>query len=258
MKTLDFKDKPIIGMVHLKPLPGSAKYHGSMKDVIYKAIDDANILVNAGIDAIMIENDGDQPYEIQLNHAQLAALSSVASAVRSKFEEIPMGISAAFNDYQAGLSIAYAAGAQFIRIPVFVDMVVSSCGVIHPVGPKAIKYRSALGADNIKILADIQVKYTKMLIQNISIEESAVQAQSCGADAVIVTGTASGDVPPIDAVSRVRKVLDIPVLVGSGIDKNNVKEQMTIADGAIVGTTFKTNGNIDAEKVIEFMKVLRS
>ena len=133
------------------------------------------------------------------------------------------------------LSIAKAVGAGFVRIPVFVDTVVAFCGVIGPAAPMAVKLRSRLQAGEVQILADVQVKYTKMLLPATTIEESAKMAQSCGADAIIVTGVSSGDVPPIDAVKRVKQAVAAPVLIGSGIARENVREQLAIADGAIVG-----------------------
>lgn len=253
MKELDFAQKPIIGMVHLKALPGSAGFDGDMERVYRLALEDAAMLAKGGVDAIMVENDGDQPYESKLNTAQTAALAAVASAVCAQFD-LPLGISAAFNDYQAALAVARAVGAQFVRIPVFVDTVVTFCGIIQPVGPQAMKLRRSLQAGHVKILADVQVKYTKMLLGDITIEESAKQAQNCGADAVVVTGLASGNVPAIEAVKRVKTAVQVPVLVGSGIDKTNVRQQLAIADGAIVGTTFKTNGAVDSEKVRAFMQ----
>lgn len=250
---LNFKEKPIIGMVHLKALPGSASFDGDMDAVYAQARSDARMLVDGGVQALMVENDGDQPYECTLSTPQIAALAAVASRLRAEFD-VPMGISAAFNDYQAALSIAKAVGAQFVRIPVFVDTVVAFCGILQPVAPMAIKLRSRLQAESVQILADIQVKHTKLLLPETAIEESAQLAQSCGADAVIVTGVSTGNVPPIEAVKRAKSAVRIPVLIGSGIASDNVREQLAIADGAIVGTTFKQGGRLDEARIRSFME----
>lgn len=256
MKALDLTQKPIIGMVHLKALPATAGFSGDMGPVYEQALADARRLLDGGVGALLVENDGDQPYESKLSTPQVAALAAVASRLRGTFD-VPLGISAAFNDYEAALSIAKAVGAGFVRIPVFVDTVVAFCGVIGPAAPMAVKLRSRLQAGEVQILADVQVKYTKMLLPAITIEESAKMAQSCGADAIIVTGVSSGDVPPIDAVKRVKQAVAAPVLIGSGIARENVQEQLAIADGAIVGTTFKRDGRIDEEKVRDFMRAYR-
>lgn len=241
-RMLDGK-KIIIGMVHYKALPGTPKYEGKMDEVVAHAVNDAVTLEKAGVNAIMVENAGDAPNTARMEINQIAGYAAVAMMVRQAVS-LPMGISAAFNDWKAGLSIAVAVGAQFIRSPVFVDTVISSTGMVNPCAKDALLFRKFLDADDIKILADVQVKHTFMLAPERKIEDSAVTAQKFGADALIVTGTGTGVETPIDVIKRVKNVVNIPVLVGSGFDANNAKSQMEIADGAIVGSAFKENGII--------------
>ncbi len=106
-------------------------------------------------------------------------------------------------------------------------------------------FRKNLQAEDIKILADIQVKHTHMVLPHVSIEDSAKAAESCGADAIIVTGTHIGVETPIDIIKRVRNVTKLPLIAGSGVKTSNIKEQLSIADGAIVGSSLKEGGIIE-------------
>lgn len=233
----------VIGMVHLKALPGTVGFKGDMKSIIQKGIEDAKKIEEAGFSAIMVENFGDMPYKVNLDLEQTAALAA-ATAVIKREVNIPVGIDAAFNDYKSGLAIAKAAGADFIRIPVFIDTVEYFGGIVTPCATKALQYRKQIEAEEVNIFADIQVKHSHMLISNIPIEESAKVAESCGADALIVTGTQTGEETPIEMIKRVKNVVSIPVLTGSGTNKDNIREQMNIANGAIIGTSIKVDNNV--------------
>lgn len=253
MNKLDLNKKLIIGMVHCLPLPGTVKFDGDMQKVIDQAIGDAVTLEKAGVDAIIVENMGDDPFSIKLDNIQVAALASVSTLVAQNVN-IPIGIDAAMNDYETALSIAKVIGAEFVRIPVFVDTVEYYGGIIKPVAREALLYRKTINAENVKIFADIQVKHTHMVVPNVSIEDSAGAAISCGADAIIVTGTHIGKETPIEIIKKVKTMSPIPVIAGSGVNKNNVKEQLSIADGAIIGSAFKKDGKITNPVSYELVK----
>lgn len=245
----------IIGMVHCPALPGTFKYGNDMEAIINKAVEDAIALEHGGVDAIMVENGCDAPSAEKLDIAQVAALSAVAKTVRDKVS-IPIGIDATFNDYKAGIAIALAAGGSFIRCPVFVDTVVSGVGIMQPCNREAVLYRRFLGAEHIKIFADVQVKHSFMLNPNIPIEESARWAKSRGADAIIVSGSSTGMETSIEQVARVKKAVDLPVVVGSGITVKNIKTQLTVADGAIVGSAFKKNSIFENPVEVTLVKAI--
>lgn len=244
MISFNGKDKKfVIGMVHCLALPGTPNFCGDMKKVIDQAVQDAIMLEKSGMDAIIVENMGDGNFGINLDIEQSCALAAV-SAIVAQNVKIPIGIDAAMNDYATNFSIAKAIGAEFVRIPVFVDTVEFFGGIIQPVAREALKFRKNLGAENVKILADIQVKHTHMLLPHVSVEDSAKTAEACGADAIIVTGTHIGVETPIDMIKRVKKVTSLPVIAGSGVKTSNIKEQLDIADGAIVGTSLKEGGKL--------------
>lgn len=252
-------EKAIIGMVHLLPLPGSAMFDGDMGKVYEQALFDAKALEEGGVNALMVENFGDMPYGKELSLEQSTALAA-ASAVVKKNTKLPIGIDAAFCDYKSALACAKASGADFVRLAVFVDTVECFAGILEPCCAQALRYRKQINAEEVMIFADIQVKHTHMLIPNVDIVESANVAVSCGADAVIVTGLATGMETPIETVRRVKESVKCPVIIGSGVNAKNVKEQMGIADGAVVGSSLKydnvATNKVDINKVKELMECL--
>jgi len=245
----------IIGMVHCLPLPGTARYSGNPDAIIQHALEDARILEQAGVDGIIVENMGDDPFAVELDVEQIAALS-VVSALVKKAVHIPIGIDAAFNDYRASLSIAHMIGAKFIRVPVFVDTVEFYGGIIIPRAREVMVMRKKLGAENISIFADIHVKHSHMVLTHVSIEDSARSAQECGADAIIVTGTHIGEETPMEIIEKVRKIVNIPLIVASGVKEANIREQLDIADAAIVGSSLKEGGIISNPISLELTKRL--
>ncbi len=245
----------IIGMVHCLPLPGTPGFCGDCSVIAKQAVQDAVTLEKAGVDAIIVENMGDTPFGINLDTEQVAALAAVSAVVRQNVS-LPIGIDAAMNDYKTAISIALAIGADFVRIPVFVDTVEFYGGIITPCARGAMLFRKQLGAEHIKVFADIQVKHTHMMLTHVSIEDSAKAAADCGADAIIVTGTHIGEETPIELITRVKKVVKVPVIAGSGVKTGNIKEQMAIADGAIVGSSLKEGGVISNPVSYELTKEL--
>lgn len=249
----------VIGMVHCLALPGTAEFDGNMTSVLVQAVEDAKTLERAGVDAIIVENMNDNPFGTLLEKPQIAALSAATALVRQAVS-IPVGVDAAFNDCVASLSIAKANNCQFVRIPVFVDMVAYYGGIINPCARLCMQTRRELEATDVMILADVQVKGTHPVFPQLTIESSAKDAVSCGADAIIVTGSAIGAETPLDAIKRVKTAVDIPVIAGSGVNASNIYDQLSVADGAIIGSSLKKDGivsnPIDFDLVCEVLEAL--
>lgn len=264
MVKLDLLEKKsIIGMIHTLPLPGTMDYGGDMTKVIDRALEDLHAMQNAGVDAVIVENFCDHPAGTKLEPEQMAALTAVATVV-AREARIPVGIDAAFCDPMASLAIAVAVGATFIRVPVFVDTVVTSDGIVNPCAKQLQRYRKLLGAEKIALLCDIQTKHTFMLSSAISIEESALMADECGADALIITGAHTGSASPLETIRRVRKVTSLPLIAGSGVNAQNAADQLSVVDAAIVGSAMKAHGKaaepIDealAAKLMQSVKACR-
>jgi len=239
--------KPIVGMVHLLPLPGSPRYEGLGLDRISeRAVQDAKHLESGGVDGLTVENFGDAPYlKANVGPETISTMASIAKEVIDAVE-VPVGINVLRNDAKAALAIAYAAGGKFIRVNVFTEAIVGDQGIIEACAPELIRYRRRLGAEEIKIFADVHVKHGALLIPR-PIEESAMDAAYRGlADALIVTGPRTGVEPGLEDLMRVKKAVpDRPVLVGSGVSKGNVAKLLKHADGAIVGTSLKAGGVVD-------------
>lgn len=248
--------RSVFGMVHCLPLPGTPKFDGNMTRIIDQALADARTLERAGVDALIVENMGDDPFGIELDTAQSTALAVVSALVKQQVS-IPVGIDAALNDYRTSLSIAQAIGGDFVRLPVFVDTVdFYGVGTVAPCSRAAMYYRKAIGAENVRVFADVQVKHTHMVLSSVTIEDSARAARDCGADALIVTGSRIGVETPIELIQRVKKVVDIPVIAGSGVKTGNIAEQLSIADGAIVGSSLKEGGDISNPVSYELTRAL--
>lgn len=231
----------VIGMVHCLPLPGTVGYGSDCEKIYAQAVQDARTLAECGVDAVIVENMGDGPFAVKLDVAQISALAIAAARVRAAVS-LPVGVDAAFCDYEASISIAHSTGCQFVRIPVFVDTVEFYGGLITPCARGCMTYRKNLGAEEIMVLADVQVKHTNMLLPHVKIEQSAKNAADCGADAIIVTGSMIGETTPIEMIERVKKVVSLPVIAGSGVNAKNIDAQLSIADGAIIGSSLKEGG----------------
>ncbi len=254
------KSKPIIGMVHLLSLPETPQFSGDIEGILQRAIDDTQALITADVDALIIENFGDEPYLIgEPTPAQLALMARVSTEIRQLTDK-PIGINVQFNAWQAEIALAYVCQAQFIRVEVFVDTVLSAQGQVNPCSAQLVRYRHAIGASNVQIWADIQTKYSHNLLPQ-PIIQSAKDAVNAGADAIIVTGSATGQATPLDTVREVKEVVAIPVLVGSGTNLDNVTDVLQIADGAIVGSALKVDGKasnaVSLERSRAFMQQVR-
>ncbi|HJX06365.1 MAG TPA: BtpA/SgcQ family protein [Candidatus Nanoarchaeia archaeon] len=241
----------IIGMIHLETLPGS-KGHKNMKHVTKKALQDAEALIKGGVDSILIENTEDHPHTEKLKEEAILAFISIAKEIVQRVT-VSVGICALWNDYKAGLRIAKASGASFIRVPVFVDKFKTEAGIITGTPEDVISFRKQINAEKIKIMADIHVKHSVRLTKR-TIEESAKDALAKGADELIVTGKVTGDAPVIDDLRRVRNACpNAKILVGSGTTPQNLKDFAKYADAAIVGTYIKINDKVSPDKVKEIV-----
>ncbi|MCD6239801.1 MAG: BtpA/SgcQ family protein [Thermotogae bacterium] len=260
-----FDAKPfVIGMVHARALPGSEKYErGSMSKVIDKAIEEAKILEDGGVDGLQVENMWDRPYKKgeEIGSESVAALSVVTEEVINAVK-IPVGVNCHLNGGVQSLSIAVATGAKWIRVFCWVNAYISNVGLIEGIANKVLTHRRMLKAEHIKILADVHVKHgSHFIVNDRSLEEHAKDAEDYLADAIIVTGSATGSVPTLKEVKRVKESVNIPVFVGSGLTSENIINFIPYVDGCIVGSYFKKEGRwfneVDRERVKTFMKIVK-
>jgi membrane complex biogenesis BtpA family protein len=242
--------KAIIGVIHLPPLPGYPASPGIDK-VVEKAVSDLEALQAGPVDGVLVENEEDRPHRLEAARETIAAMTRVARELVSAARRTPIGVEILLNDPEASIAAAAIAGASFIRTDYFVDpMERPEHGGTMRIDPEGLlRYRRSLGADSILILADVQVKYARMLVER-SLAESARLAREAGADAIVVTGTRTGEPPSLPELEGARQGAgEIPVLIGSGLSSSNAATLLQAADGAIVGTSLKRGEAIDPEKV---------
>ena len=250
--------RPLVGMVHLPPLPGSPRDTGAKMDAILaQAVADAKALESGGANAIMIENFFDTPFvKDSLPPHTIAALTLAVQEVR-RAVALPIGVNALRNDARSALAIAHVCGAQFVRINVYVGAAVTDQGIIEGAARGAVLYRRELGAD-VALWADVFVKHAAQLGTS-SLEDAAKDAVLRGlADALIVSGTATGSATDPEDARRVKAVVpQTPLLIGSGFDTATATALLAHADGAIVGTSLKRNGIVSELVDPECVRALR-
>lgn len=259
----------IIGALHFPALLGYPEFPG-IETALDNALKDLESFVSGGVDAIIFENNYDLPHKINIDPEVVACMTYLGSELK-KASHIPMGVSVLWNDYKAALSIAKILNLKFVRVPVFVDKVKTDYGIVAGNYNDVINYRKSIGAENVALFTDIHVKHAELLSTH-TLEESAKLAIENGSDALIITGRWTGDEPNLDQLKNLRNTIgDFPILVGSGLDKSNVKELFNYANGAIVSTSLKENGGdkhsvnvrqydrrISIKKVSELLEVIKN
>jgi len=253
--------KPIIGMIHLLPLPGSTRSQLSLPEILDRALKDAGELEEGGVHGAMVENMGDLPFKLsEVEPHTISAMTLIAHEI-SRRVRIPLGINVLRNDARAALAIAHSVGAKFIRVNIYSGVMITSHGIAVGQSERLLAYRNFLGA-NVKIFADIWVKHA-IPLGNPTLEFLAREtAYRELADALIVSGMATGTEPDLEDLVRVKKAVpDVPVLIGSGVNPENITTFLQHADGAIVGTFFRKDHRlsnpVEKERVIQLMKAMR-
>lgn len=234
---------PLIGMLHLPPLPGSFRAGKSLDEIVQHTLADARMLAEQGFDGLLLENFGDSPfYPERVPAITVAAMTAVAAEVRRAFPQLPLGINVLRNDGRSALAIAVAVGAAFIRVNVLCSARVTDQGVISGIAHDLLRERAALRAE-VSIWADVAVKHSAALAPRPLAEEARELVERGGADVVLVTGSATGSAPSSEELRQVRDAVgDHPVFVASGVTAENLP-QFTAATGFIVGSCLKSRGN---------------
>jgi uncharacterized protein len=252
---------PIIGVVHLLPLPTSPRWGGSLKAVIDRAEQEALALASGGVDGLMIENFFDAPFtKGTVDPAVISAMTLVVKKIIG-LVNIPVGINVLRNDAQSGMAIAACTGARFIRVNVLTGVMATDQGLIEGCAYELLRYRRELGCD-VKILADVLVKHARPLgTPNLTTAVRDTIERGL-ADAVILSGWATGSPPTLEDLELATAAANgTPVLIGSGADWENISTLITAADGAIVSSSLKRQGKIDQSidpiRVSQFVEAMR-
>lgn len=249
---------PIIGVVHLLPLPTSPRWGGNLKTVIDRAEQEATALASGGVNGIIVENFFDAPFaKDQVDPAVVSAMTLIVQRIMN-LVTLPIGINVLRNDAHSALAIAACTGAQFIRVNVLNGVMATDQGIIEGHAHKILRYRRELGSD-VKILADVLVKHGRPLGSpnlTTAVQETIERAL---ADGVILSGWSTGSPPSLEDLELAQAAaMGTPVFIGSGASWENVGTLMQAADGVIVSSSLKRHGQIhqaiDPSRVSQFVE----
>jgi len=247
--------KPIIACIHLQALPGSPNYDGDINAIYDQAIAEAEIFQKNGIDGLIVENFRDKPFFPDRVPAEtVAAIAGITREVMRNFTG-PVGINVLRNDAESAMAIASAVGADFIRVNVHMNAIVSEQGIIQGNSHKTLRLKSALKSKAL-IFADVGVKHGSALVsRGLAIETIDLEKRGL-VDAIIVSGELTGSETSASDVDIVKKNTNLPVIIGSGATPENIHKIYNKIDGMIVGTYFKKDGIgnnfVDSERVQKF------
>jgi len=259
------KPKAIIGVVHSRPLPGAPAYEGEPMAAGYEyAVREAERYAAGGMDGVIVENHGDIPFAKPENIGpETAAVMAVMADRVGRAVGLPVGINVLANGAIIATAVAKAAGAAFIRVNQWANAYVANEGIIEGPAAKATRYRAWLHARGLKIFADVHVKHgAHAIVADRGIPELTRDAEFFDADVVIVTGQRTGDSAKMEEIAAVKGATALPVVVGSGVDADNIADILSACDGVIVASSLKRDGvwwnEVDPDRLALFMDRARS
>jgi membrane complex biogenesis BtpA family protein len=250
--------KPIIGVIHVAALPGAPASAAPVSEIIAQAIREAAIYRDCGVHGIIIENMHDTPYlRGSVGPEIVAAMAVVGAAVKTE-SRLPTGIQILAAANIEAMAVAHAANLDFIRAEGFAFAHVADEGVIQSSAAALLRYRKMIGADRVQVWADVKKKHSSHAITaDVSLGATTEAVEFMRADAVIVTGSVTGEAPKIADALEAKASCRLPALLGSGVDASNIGDFYHAADGFIIGSYFKADGHwanpVDGSRVTTLM-----
>jgi uncharacterized protein len=250
--------RPIIGMIHVGALPGTPASRHTVAELEAHAVAEARIYKAGGIHAIGIENMHDVPYlRGGVGPEITAAMTIIARAVKAE-SGLPCGIQILAGANHEALAVAHAASLDFVRAEGYAFAHVADEGIIQSSAASLLRYRRAIGAERVQVWADVKKKHSSHAITaDVTVGETATAVEFMRADAVIVSGAATGKEVSGADVTAVRRQCRLPLYIGSGITADNLRNYYGLADGFIVGTYLKKDGlwteSVDPSRVERLM-----
>ncbi|HPR31077.1 MAG TPA: BtpA/SgcQ family protein [Prolixibacteraceae bacterium] len=259
MFNLKSLSKAIIGMIHVAALPGTPKSRCSVQQIVDRAVREASEYLEAGMDALMIENMHDLPYlKERVGPEVISAMTAVACALRPLSSK-PMGIQILAAANKEALAVALCSGFDFIRAEGFVFGHLADEGYIDGCAGELLRYRKSIDADHIAVFTDVKKKHSSHAITtDVSLSETIQAAEFFLSDGVIITGTSTGKEPSVNDVQAAHATTSLPVIIGSGISATNLEKFWPWADGFIIGSAFKKKGDwkneVERERVMKLLE----
>ncbi len=254
--------KPVIGMVHFGALPGSPLYDadGGLDRLTDAAAADLAALQSAGFDAVMFGNENDRPYEFDVDRASLATMAAIIGTLKDRIT-IPFGVNVLW-DATSTVALAAATGARFVR-EILTGTYVSDMGPWTPDAGKAYRYRDRLDRSDLAMLFNISAEFADSLDRRPLPDRARSAVFSSIPDAVLVSGQITGEAAALSDLEAVKAVLpDTPVLANTGVKHDTVADVLRVADGCIVGSSLKVDGDtwnpVDPERAADFMARARA
>ena len=250
----------VVGVVHLPPLPGSAGWNGSWKEVIHRAFVDTETLVSGGVDAVIIENYGDVPFaKGAVPAVTVSALTAVIERIPS-LKHIPFGVNVLRSDGPTALAIAAVTGASFIRVNVLTGAMLTDQGVIEGCAREVALLQKQLGT-KVNVWADVLVKHAVPLAPSDPVQVAKDTLHRGGASALIVSGSGTGETVDLERLKAIHAAkLGAPVLIGSGARLEDMPKVKPLCDGFIVASSLKepSTGRLNVNRVRSFVDAVRA
>ena len=254
------RDKALIGMIHCPAFPGAPRYRGSSMDTIYDAcMRDAEALVEGGLHGLIIENHGDIPFSKPEDIGpETSAFLSVVTDRIARAVGVPLGINVLANAPIPAFAVAMAGGAKFIRVNQWANAYVANEGFMEGRAAEAMRYRSLLRAEHIKVFTDSHVKHgAHAITADRTIQELTRDLAFFDANGIIATGQRTGNAATVEEIEEIAAATHLPLLVGSGVDKDNIVEILRRTAGVIVASSLKEGGvwwnPVDPARVAAFV-----
>ena len=254
--------KPIIAMCHLQALPGDPLYDskGGMKNVIEKAKEDLEALQEGGVDAVLFSNEFSLPYLTKVEAVTVASMARVIGEL-TRYISIPFGVNCLW-DPIASLDLAAATEAIFIR-EIISGVYASDFGLWNTNAGRTARHRVLVGANNVRLLFNIVPEAAAYLSERTIESITKTTVFNCLPDGLCVSGATAGSSTDLNILTRAKSVAgDIPVFANTGCRKDTIERILEVADGAVVGTTFKYDGKFmnqtEQARVKEFMVIVHT
>ena len=261
LKEIIGTEKAIIAMCHLAALPGDPGFdkEKGMEYVVDRARKDLVALQNGGVDAVMFSNEFSLPYLTDVRTETVAAMGRVIGELMHEIT-VPFGVNVLW-DASKSLDLAAATGAKFIR-EIFTGVYASDFGIWNTNCGATVRHQHALGAENVKLLFNIVPEASVYMGHRTPAEIAKSTVFNCHPDALCVSGQIAGAATDSSVLAEVKKAVpDTVIFANTGCRKETIADQLAIADGAVVATTFKYDGifenMVDERRVADFMKVVR-